>query len=138
MVDWASINPYSVRLSAEDGEFLDALDYPIALNSFATSPACRVLKLSLFPRRDPRFETVVVVDRQGVRCAKVLQSFATYWDGPAPTAAAAAVRRDEGLSRTAEVSRDDARGQELAFEGWSDPAVWPGGTVVVEGGGFWI
>ncbi|GAA5853040.1 hypothetical protein JCM9279_003791 [Rhodotorula babjevae] len=136
-IDWAFIAADSVTLSADYDE-LNAFDYPHALNQFATSPACKRLEMSLFPPEDPRRDTVVIKDAQGVRCAKVTEHFATYWQGPAPADAAAAVRRYEGLPRNAKVTRGHARGQEIAFYGWQPPVAQDDGSVLVEGGGFWF
>ena len=114
----------------------NGLEYPAA-DEFATSPACKELKISMMGEYGfSKNDDIIVKDSTGVKCDRVLTAIAKYWAKAAAAGVARQVRADWGWPKERKVCRNEALGDHSFFEGWASAVVKQNGSVYLEARSF--
>ncbi|GAA5933919.1 hypothetical protein JCM3775_000323 [Rhodotorula graminis] len=118
--------------ASDDLKEFNGLEYPAA-EEFATSPACKELRVSMMGEHGfSKNDEIVVKDSTGVKCDRVLKAIAKYWAKAAPAAAARQVRAENGWPKEHKVCRNEVLSDHRFFEGWRPAVVKANGSVYLE------
>ncbi|GAA5891700.1 hypothetical protein JCM8208_007373 [Rhodotorula glutinis] len=120
----------------DDVREFNGLEYP-ASDEFATSPACKELKIRMMGEYGfSKNDDIVVKDATGIKCDRVLVAIAKYWAKAAPAGAARQARAEWGWPKERKVCRNEVLGDHSFFEGWEEAVVKQNGSVYLEALGF--
>ncbi|GAA5853035.1 hypothetical protein JCM9279_003790 [Rhodotorula babjevae] len=114
----------------------NGLEYPAA-DEFATSPACKELRVDMMGEYGfSKNDEIVVKDSTGIKCDRVLVAIAKYRAKAAPAGAAKQARAEWGWPKDRKVCRNEALGDHSFFEGWESAVVKQNGAVYLAARSF--